>query len=116
MLKKINGFLTVLMGTWVGLLVGYLLFEVYPRGKYPDMFDIPDRPWYEEIVVHGLLILALILITVLLKILFRFLIRKRSERKTAKAEKRAAKEEAARQKEQDERPEPAEQSETDTQP
>ena len=93
MLKKINGFLSILMGTWVGLLLGYVLFEAFPRWKYPEVFDIPDRPWYEEFAVHGLIILALILLTILLKVLFCYLIRKQAERRIVKEEKRAVKEE-----------------------
>ena len=107
MLKKINGFLSILMGTWVGLLLGYVLFEAFPRWKYPEVFDIPDRPWYEEFAVHGLIILALILLTILLKVLFCYLIRKQAERRIVKEEKRAAKEEkrAARKKDKSEQAE-----------
>lgn len=67
MFKRLNNILNVVIGSSVGVFVGYAIYVRWEHGKYPDLYAMQSAPWYTSIVVYGLVTTIILLITMVLK-------------------------------------------------
>ena len=45
-LKKVNYILNCVMGSFVGVTIGYSIYQYIDYKKYPDLYAMNSAPWY----------------------------------------------------------------------
>ncbi len=71
MLKKLNTFLNVLMGSFVGVWLGSSLYRLWHYKTQPQLYAAQSAPWYLGIQLFGCLVLILLGLCLLGKLLIR---------------------------------------------
>lgn len=71
MLKKLNSFLNILMGSFVGVWCGSSLYRLWHYKSHPEIYVVNSAPWYLGIQLFGGLVLILLGLCLLGKILIR---------------------------------------------
>ena len=71
MLKKIDRFLSIVIGSFVGVFMGYWLYQYVHYRTHPDWYAAWSAPWYTGIMVHGAVVMGVAAICLLGKLLIR---------------------------------------------
>lgn len=71
MFERLNNILNVIMGSSVGVFIGYAIYVYWEFRKYPDLYVMQSAPWYTSIVVYGLVTAIILLITIVLRVIVR---------------------------------------------
>lgn len=71
MLKKLNGWLNILMGAFAGSFIGHAAFVCWEYQKYPGLYALQPAPWYTSIAVYGAFAAAALLIAAVLKLVIK---------------------------------------------
>ena len=53
MLKKLDNFLNILMGSSVGVFLGHGLYLWWDHKTRPGLYALRSAPWYTSILVYG---------------------------------------------------------------
>ena len=70
-MKKINNFLNILIGAFVGVFIGHGIYVYYNYKTHPDLYAMNSAPWYTSILVYGIFTLVVILVVIIVKILIK---------------------------------------------
>ena len=70
-MKKINNFLNILIGAFVGVFIGHGIYVYYNYKTHPDLYAMNSAPWYTSILVYGIFTLVVILVVIIAKILIK---------------------------------------------
>lgn len=79
MLKKLNTFLNILMGSFVGVWCGSSLYKLWDYKSRPELYAVQSAPWYLGIQLFGGLVLILLGLCLLGKLLIRRKLRHRKD-------------------------------------
>lgn len=71
MLKKLNQIINIVMGSFVGVFVGYGIYVFWDYKIHPDLYAAQSAPWYTSIFVYGIVLLILLGIAFIAKLLIR---------------------------------------------
>ena len=71
MLKKLNQIINIVMGSFVGVFVGYGIYVFWDYKTHPDLYAVQSTPWYTSIFVYGIVLLFLLGMAVIAKLLIR---------------------------------------------
>ena len=69
MLKKINYFINILMGSFTGVFIGSAVFKYLDYKKNPDLYVMQSAPWYLSIQITGIALIIALLICVVIKVI-----------------------------------------------
>ena len=70
-MKKINNFLNILIGAFVGVFIGHGIYVYYDYKTHLDLYAMNSAPWYTSILVYGIFTLVVILVVIIVKILIK---------------------------------------------
>ncbi|WP_418746125.1 hypothetical protein [Frisingicoccus sp.] len=76
MLKKINGFLNIVIGSFVGVFIGFSIYKLLDYKAHPDLYAMQSAPWYMSILVQGIVTVVVLVAAVLIKMIIRNKLRK----------------------------------------
>ena len=70
-MKKLNNFLNILIGTFIGVFIGHGIYVYYDFKTHPALYAMNSAPWYTSILVYGIFTLVVILVVIIAKILIK---------------------------------------------
>lgn len=76
MLKKINGFLNIVIGSFVGVFIGFSIYKLLDYKAHLDLYAMQSAPWYMSILVQGIVSVVVLVAAVLIKMIIRNKLRK----------------------------------------
>lgn len=71
MLKKINNFINILMGSFIGVFIGGSVYKYFDYKNHPDLYAMQSAPWYTSIQITGIALIVVLVICVIIKIIIR---------------------------------------------
>ena len=71
MWSKLNNILNILMGSFVGVFIGYGIYSVWDYKTHPDLYAMQSAPWYTSILLYGILAVAVLILGFILKRIIR---------------------------------------------
>lgn len=74
--NKWNRRLNTIMGSVVGVFIGYGLYSVWDYRMRMALYRMQSEPWYTGIVVYGIFAAVVLLLCVILKLVIRKLAKK----------------------------------------
>lgn len=81
-MKKFIHILNIIMGSVVGLFIGYSVFILWNHKTNPELYTFYSAPWYTGILVYGAYALAVLMVCIVIKLMLKHYIKK-SENKPA---------------------------------
>ncbi len=70
-MKKLNNFLNILIGAFVGVFVGRGIYVYWDFKTHPDLYAVQSAPWYTSVLVSGAVTLAVVVVAVIAKIIIK---------------------------------------------
>lgn len=70
-LKKWNNGLTIIIGSFIGIFLGCLIYIYFDYNKYSGLYEMQTAPWYASIQLSGLVTIIVIFIATILKLLIK---------------------------------------------
>lgn len=71
MLKELNHFLNIVIGSFIGIFIGYGTYIFWDYNAHPDLYAMQSAPWYTGIFVYGLFTIAILIVTIIIKLIIR---------------------------------------------
>lgn len=71
MLKKFNTLLNVIIGSFVGVWIGYSLYTYWDYRTHPDIYAMTSFPWYTGIQLSGIVVAVVVIVSIILKRIIR---------------------------------------------
>lgn len=71
MLKKLNQIINIVMGSFVGIFVGYGIYVFWDYKTHSDLYAAQSAPWYTSIFAYGIVLVILLGMAVIAKLLIR---------------------------------------------
>ena len=71
MLKKLNYFLNIIIGSFIGVFIGNGIYVFWDYKTHPDLYAMQSAPWYTSIFVNGIVTLILLAVVVITKLIIR---------------------------------------------
>ena len=71
MLKKLNYFLNIIIGSFIGVFIGHGIYVFWDYKTNPDLYAMQSAPWYTSIFVNGIVTLILLAVVVIAKLIIR---------------------------------------------
>ena len=53
MLRKLNCFLNIVIGSFIGIFIGYGIYKFWHFKTYPNLYAMQSAPWYTELLLDG---------------------------------------------------------------
>ncbi len=75
-MKKLNQFLNILIGAFIGVFIGRGIYVYWDIKTHPDLYAAWSAPWYTYILVSGAVTLAVVVVAVIAKIIIKKYMRK----------------------------------------
>ncbi len=72
MLKKLNRILNIVIGTCIGLFIGYGISVFWDYKTHPDLYLVRSAPWYTGILVHGIVTIVILIALIIIKFIIHF--------------------------------------------
>lgn len=69
--NKLNRILNIIMGSVVGVFIGYGLYSVWDYRTHMGLYTMQPKPWYTGILDYGIFAIVVLLLCVILKLIFR---------------------------------------------
>ena len=69
--NKLNRILNTIMGSVVGIFVGYGIYSVWDYKTYMDLYMMQSAPWYTTLLIYGGYAAAVLILCVILKCVLR---------------------------------------------
>ena len=70
-MRKLNNFLNILTGAFVGAFIGHGIYVCWDFKMHPNLYAIRSVPWYTSILVHGIFTLAVVLVVIAAKVFIK---------------------------------------------
>ena len=69
MLRKLNCFLNIVIGSSIGVFIGFGIYKFWHFKTYPNLYAIQSAPWYTELLLDGALVAVLVVVCIILKLI-----------------------------------------------
>ncbi|MCU0080195.1 hypothetical protein [Extibacter muris] len=70
MLKKINSFINILMGGFIGAFIGGSIFRYLDYKNHPELFAMQSAPWYTGIQISGIVFWIVFIVVAVISLIF----------------------------------------------
>ena len=71
MLRKLNCFLNIVIGSSIGVFIGFGIYKFWHFKTYPNLYAIQSAPWYTELLLDGALMAVVVVVCIILKLIIR---------------------------------------------
>ena len=71
MLRKLNCFLNIVIGSSIGVFIGFGIYKFWHFKTYPNLYAIQSAPWYTELLLDGALVAVVMVVCIILKLIIR---------------------------------------------
>ena len=71
-MKKLNHILNVIMGAFVGVLIGHGIYVVWNYKTNPELYAMQSAPWYTSILVYGAFTVVVLLVCFVVKAIIKY--------------------------------------------
>lgn len=71
MLKKINSFLNIIIGSSIGVFIGHGIYVYWDYKRHPGLYAMQSAPWYTSILVYGLFAIVVLAAAIMIKLIIR---------------------------------------------
>lgn len=71
MLKKLNGILNIVIGTCIGIYIGYGISVFWDYKTHPDLYLVRSAPWYTGILLHEIVTVVILIALIIIKLIIR---------------------------------------------
>ena len=69
MLRKLNCFLNIVIGSFIGVFIGFGIYKFWNFKTYPNLYAMQSAPWYTELLLDGALVAVLVVVCIILKLI-----------------------------------------------
>ena len=69
MLRKLNCFLNIVIGSFIGVFIGFGIYKFWHFKTYPNLYVIQSAPWYTVLLLHGAMVAAVVVVCIILKMI-----------------------------------------------
>ena len=69
MLRKLNCFLNIVIGSFIGVFIGFGIYKFWHFKTYPNLYVMQSAPWYTELLLDGALVAVLVVVCIILKLI-----------------------------------------------
>ena len=67
MLRKLNCFLNIVIGSFIGIFIGYGIYKFWHFKTYPNLYAMQSAPWYTELLLDGAMVVVVVVVCIILK-------------------------------------------------
>ena len=71
MLRKLNCFLNIVIGSFIGVFIGFGIYKFWHFKTYPNLYAMQSAPWYTELLLGGALVAVVVVVCIILKLIIR---------------------------------------------
>ena len=71
MLRKLNSFLNIVIGSFIGVFIGFGIYKFWHFKTYPNFYAMQSAPWYTELLLGGALVAVVVVVCIILKLIIR---------------------------------------------
>ena len=71
MLRKLNCFLNIVIGSFIGVFIGFGIYKFWHFKTYPNLYAMQSAPWYTELLLDGALVAVVVVVCIILKLIIR---------------------------------------------
>ena len=71
MLRKLNWFLTIVIGSFIGIFVGFGIYKFWHFKTYPDLYAMQSAPWYTGLLLDGVVVAVVVVVCIIIKLVIR---------------------------------------------
>ena len=71
MLRKLNYFFNIVIGSFIGVFIGFGIYKFWHFKTYPNLYAIQSAPWYTELLLDGALMAVVVVVCIILKLIIR---------------------------------------------
>ena len=68
MLRKLNCFLNIVIGSFIGVFIGFGIYEFWHFKTYPNSYVMQSAPWYTELLLDGAMVAVVVVVCIVLKL------------------------------------------------
>ena len=69
MLRKLNCFLNIVIGSFIGVFIGYGIYKFWHFKTYPNLYAMQSAPWYTELLLDGAMVVVVVVVCIILKLI-----------------------------------------------
>ena len=69
MLRKLNCFLNIVIGSFIGVFIGFGIYKFWHFKTYPNLYAIQSAPWYTELLLYGFMVAVVVVVCIILKMI-----------------------------------------------
>ena len=69
MLRKLNRFLNIVIGSFIGVFIGYGIYKFWHFKTYPNLYVMQSAPWYTELLLDGAMVVVVVVVCIILKLI-----------------------------------------------
>ena len=69
MLRKLNCFLNIVIGSFIGVFIGFGIYKFWHFKTYPNLYAMQPAPWYTELLLDGVLVTVFVIVCITLKLI-----------------------------------------------
>ena len=69
MLRKLNCFLKIVIGSFIGVFIGFGIYKFWHFKTYPNLYAMQSAPWYTELLLDGVLVTVFVIVCITLKLI-----------------------------------------------
>ena len=51
MLKKLNSFFNIVIGSFIGVFIGFGIYKFWHFKTYPNLYAMQSAPWYNRVAI-----------------------------------------------------------------
>ncbi|MCI9080788.1 MAG: hypothetical protein HFI70_00410 [Lachnospiraceae bacterium] len=71
MLKKINFILNIVIGSFIGVFIGYTIYVFWDYKAHSDLYATQSAPWYTSILIYGIVTFIILIVGTAMKMVIR---------------------------------------------
>ena len=68
MLRKLNYFFNIVIGSCIGVFIGFGIYKFWHFKTYPNLYAMQSAPWYTELLLDGALVAVVAVVYIILKL------------------------------------------------
>lgn len=68
MLRKLNCFLNIVIGSFIGVFIGFGIYKSWHFKTYPNLYAMQSAPWYTELLLDGAMVAVVVVVCIVLKL------------------------------------------------
>ena len=69
MLRKLNCFLNIVIGSFIGVFIGFGIYKFWHFKTYSNLYVMQSAPWYTELLLDGVLVTVFVIVCITLKLI-----------------------------------------------